>query len=181
MKKVDHEKLPYGALDHIDQIENALFQMGGILRGGSVYYVHGRTVGSASCHGSENPGSSPCNCNDSTDGHWKDQLEPQAVWKGGQTQKFEPVLHFFSWFLSPVPFPLYCDSRRGSALNHTQRISDKSCAKAIKKVCKSQGITTRHFMHIGRVLGNKELKIMEDDDNLRRTLGNWDPKQNEKA
>ncbi|KAG7357624.1 centromere DNA-binding like protein [Nitzschia inconspicua] len=163
MKKVDHEKSPYGALDHIDQIENDLFQMGGILRGESVYYVHGRTVGSASCHGSENPGSSPCNCNDSTDGHWKDQLELQAVWKGGQTQKFEPVLHFFSWFLSPVPFPLL------------------SYAKAIKKVCKSLGITTRHFVHIGRVLGNKELKIMEDDDNLRRTLGNWDPKQNEKA
>ncbi|KAG7357590.1 hypothetical protein IV203_002278 [Nitzschia inconspicua] len=28
MKKVDHEKSPYGALDHIDQIENDLFQMG---------------------------------------------------------------------------------------------------------------------------------------------------------
>ncbi|KAG7352243.1 centromere DNA-binding like protein [Nitzschia inconspicua] len=86
-----------------------------------------------------------------------------------------------SWFLSHVPFPLYCDSRRGSPLNHTQRISDKSYAKAIKKVCKSLGITTRHFLHIGRVLGNKESEIMEDDDNLRRTLGNWDPKQNEKA
>jgi hypothetical protein len=43
------------------------------------------------------------------------------------------------------------------------------------------GIATKHFVHIGRVLGNKESEMMEDDNDLRRVLGNWDPKQNEKA
>jgi hypothetical protein len=69
----------------------------------------------------------------------------------------------------------------GTAFNNTHRISDRSYAKAIKGICSTVGIATKRFVHIGRVLGNKESEMMEDDDDLQRVLGNWDPKQNEKA
>jgi hypothetical protein len=68
-----------------------------------------------------------------------------------------------------------------TAINNTHRISDHSYTKAIKGICSSVGIATKHFVHIGRVLGNKESEMMEDDDDLRRVLGNWNTKQNEKA
>jgi hypothetical protein len=69
----------------------------------------------------------------------------------------------------------------GTAFNNTHRISDRSYAKAIKGIGSSVGIATKHFVHIGRVLGSKESEMMEDDDDLRRVLGNWDPKQNKRA
>jgi hypothetical protein len=64
-------------------------------------------------------------------------------------------------------------NQTGTDINNTHRISDRLYAKAIKVICSSLGI--------GHVLGNKESEMMEDDDDLRRVLVNWDPKQNKKA
>jgi hypothetical protein len=59
-----------------------------------------------------------------------------------------------------------CNCTGGTAINNTHRISDRSYAKAIKGICSSVGIATKHFVHIGRVLDNKESEMMEDDDDL---------------
>ncbi|KAG7336496.1 centromere DNA-binding like protein [Nitzschia inconspicua] len=224
-EKVDHEMSPYGALDHIDQIENALFQMGcvsdsrsilsslrnrftflfttgGILRGESVYMAELSDLLHATVQRTRDPHPVTVMILQMATGKTNKDLKLYGrvarhknvnlcsigalgfylMYRFHYTGEWDNPPDFLdnkSWF--DTKLLIASDSRRGSPLNHTQRISDKSYAKAIKKVCKSLGITTRHFVHIGRVLGNKESEIMEDDDNLRRTLGNWDPKQNEKA
>ncbi|KAG7362818.1 centromere DNA-binding like protein [Nitzschia inconspicua] len=224
-EKVDHEMSPYGALDHIDQIENALFQMGcisdsrsilsslrnrftflfttgGILRGESVYMAELSDLLHATVQRTRDPHPVTVMILQMATGKTNKDLKLYGrvarhknvnlcsigalgfylMYRFHYTGEWDNPPDFLdskSWF--DTKLLIASDSRRGSPSNHNQRISDKSYAKAIKKVCKSLGITTRHFVHIGRVLGNKESEIMEDDDNLRRTLGNWDPKQNEKA
>ena len=55
-------------------------------------------------------------------------------------------------------------------------MSNQSYAKAIKSVLKELGITSNHFVHIGRVMGPVVLEMLEVDHDKIRLLGNWDPK-----
>lgn len=53
----------------------------------------------------------------------------------------------------------------------TQAIKNGTYATAIKGVCKSLGIPSSHFVHIGRVLGSCEAEINEDSSEDLRFLG----------
>ncbi|KAG7370192.1 centromere DNA-binding like protein [Nitzschia inconspicua] len=159
-EKVDHEMSPYGALDHIDQIENALFQMGRYptWRIG----LHGRTVGllHATVQRTRDPHPVTVMVLQMATGKTNKDLKLYGrvarhknvnlcsigalgfylMYRFHYTGEWDNPPDFLdnkSWF--DTKLLIASDSRRGSPLNHTQRISDKSYAKAIKKVCKSLG------------------------------------------
>jgi hypothetical protein len=53
-------------------------------------------------------------------------------------------------------------------------IGNQSYAEGLKKVLSSLGLDSRHFVHIGRVVGSVELEMQEVDEWAIKYLGNWD-------
>ena len=57
--------------------------------------------------------------------------------------------------------------------DNTVCINDSTYATAVKKICKENKIPSKHWVHIGRVLGSFESEINEDLRDDIRNLGNW--------
>ena len=55
----------------------------------------------------------------------------------------------------------------------TTAVSDQSYAKSVKACCKSLGISSHHFVHIGRAVGPVIAEIAEVDGDAIANLGNW--------
>lgn len=79
-----------------------------------------------------------------------------------------------AWFDIKLLVDAYADS-------YCSEMADTTYAKGISHVLKSLGLITNHYRHLGRVLGPGELELLENDGDGTRTLGNWDPKIQEKA
>jgi hypothetical protein len=60
-------------------------------------------------------------------------------------------------------------------------MANDTYANAIKKVCTHLMIASKHWLHLGRSLGSKILEFLEELKEEIRTLGNWDPKIQEKS
>ena len=64
----------------------------------------------------------------------------------------------------------------------TKGITEKSYAGEMLKVLHHLGLPTHHQLHFGRFMGPLEMELLDEADNENiRILGNWDPKQQEKA
>ena len=57
--------------------------------------------------------------------------------------------------------------------NSCRCISDSTYSNAIKKICAEKKIPSRHWVHIGRILGAYESEINEDEREDIRNIGNW--------
>ena len=58
-------------------------------------------------------------------------------------------------------------------------MANDTCAKAVKKVSGELGLTSNHWLHLGRTLGPKILELLELEQDAIRQLGNWDPRTQE--
>jgi hypothetical protein len=93
------------------------------------------------------------------------------------TKEFDSPVDFTRnerWFDIKLLVDAYADS-------YEHEMSDSTYAKGIGHVLKAVGCITNHYRHLGRVLGPGELELLENDGDGTRTLGNWDPKMQEKA
>jgi hypothetical protein len=67
----------------------------------------------------------------------------------------------------------------GSPKTVNKGIGDQVYGAAMKEVLLSLGIHSKHWAHIGRVLGPKFLELQEAPQDDIRVMGNWDPKTQE--
>ena len=79
-----------------------------------------------------------------------------------------------SWF----NVKLYTD---GSIEKSTNGVDARGYATVMGRVAKALCCSSSHTSHLGRILGPKKLELLELDSEEIRTLGNWDPKQQETA
>lgn len=78
-----------------------------------------------------------------------------------------------SWF----DIKLLADCNFGKRENKC--MSNYTYSKSMKSVLSNVGITSKHYVHLGRVLGPVYLEYMESESEDIRILGNWDPKTQE--
>ena len=67
----------------------------------------------------------------------------------------------------------------GSPTTVNKGIGDQVYGGAMKEVLRGLGIQSKHWAHIGRVLGPKYLELHEAPQDDIRVMGNWDPKTQE--
>jgi hypothetical protein len=63
----------------------------------------------------------------------------------------------------------------GSKEGNCKEMSNESFSKGIQSVLDNLGITSKHYLHLGRVLGPISLEKMEIESRDIQQLGNWDP------
>jgi len=87
---------------------------------------------------------------------------------------FNDFLDNSKWF----DIKLLTDATR-SDHDHNKPMANDTYAKGVKSVLGKLGISSRHWVHLGRTLGPKLLELLEVEAEEIRLLGNWDPKTQE--
>ena len=62
-----------------------------------------------------------------------------------------------------------------------KKIAKDTYGKFIKRILKKLGISSNHYLHLGRVMGAAVLQLMERDEEEVRILGNWSATVRDKA
>jgi uncharacterized damage-inducible protein DinB len=99
------------------------------------------------------------------------------------TNEFDETTFFVNYWLDNerwYKIKLLVDAIRSDA-DRTKSMANDTYANAIKKVCTHLMIASKHWLHLGRSLGSKILEFLEELKEEIRTLGNWDPKIQEKS
>jgi hypothetical protein len=68
----------------------------------------------------------------------------------------------------------------GSQENSTRVMSNESYAKGVQIVLKKLDISSKHYLHLGRILGPIQLEKLEAESRDIQSLGNWNPSTQEK-
>ena len=89
------------------------------------------------------------------------------------TQEMDDPLRPIDWGDNSTWFHIKLLNDFSSARGNQKCIQDSTYGNAIKKICKEKHIPTKHYVHIGRVLGAMECELNEDDCNQISQLGNW--------
>jgi hypothetical protein len=63
----------------------------------------------------------------------------------------------------------------GTKHGNTKVMSNESFSKGVKSVLDKLGIASKHYLHLGRVLGPVTLEKLEMESRDIQNLGNWDP------
>ena len=63
----------------------------------------------------------------------------------------------------------------GHSRGNTEPIANGTYGDMIREILKELGIASKHYVHIGRVLGPIQLELQEVSAEEIRVLGNWDP------
>ena len=63
----------------------------------------------------------------------------------------------------------------GRVNDRKEELKKDSYSRAMKELCIVLGIPTRHYVHLGRVLGPALMEYYELDNALIKELGNWNP------
>ena len=88
--------------------------------------------------------------------------------------EFADFLDNKKWF----DIKLLTDANR-SDHDHTQPMANDTYAKAIKAVLGKLGLSSNHWLHLGRTIGPKILEFLQVEQEHIRQLGNWDPSTQE--
>jgi hypothetical protein len=69
----------------------------------------------------------------------------------------------------------------GSADNNVKVMSNESYAKGVEAVLSKLGISSKHYLHLGRKLGPIALEKLDAESRDIQQLGNWNPSTQEAA
>jgi HEPN domain-containing protein len=99
-------------------------------------------------------------------------------WLTGEFENFDfsDFLENKKWF----NIKLLTDANR-SDHDHSIAMANDTYAKAIKVVLSKLGLSSNHWLHLGRTIGPKILELLEVEQDIIRLLGNWDPSTQESS